>query len=103
MQDQADAIIFVAFTLLIIKGGIDQSLFYAEYQEKIDASFLNPPIEDTMKFRNPITVMRQRLRVTFAKYPEYPQLDKRARRVRRDLVFMILAIILFLPATIILS
>lgn len=85
---------FSVWILFGIKSMYDDMQLVKAYQKDINSSFRPSPFTENHTVRNPISIMKERWRMVYGRYPEHPEVDRLARRVRRDTVVMFILFIL---------
>ena len=91
--------IFVVWILILMKVAYDQRAFFYAYKAGVDPLFEIPPIGITRH----VPTINKILQITFGKYPKQPDVDRLAKKVRRDAAGIITFFVLIVLTSIILE
>jgi|SRR5882672_5297901 len=94
--DNSMTILFAIWILMMLKNGYDSIRFRTLYLEKIDPTFPPSASEMDWSIMGQIRNMKRSWSIPFSKYPEHPDVDKYARRVRGNVFAAIGLLIIFI-------
>jgi hypothetical protein len=82
-------IIVCVWLIVCVKTTYDHAKLVRVYQAKIDSTHPTSPFDNNLTILNPFSLTKKRLSMVFSKYPEHPDVDRLASRVRKDVVLMV--------------
>ena len=88
-------IILVVWILGIIKIGYDSAKLRNLYATQIDSTLPMSASEIGVSISSQIKQIKKSLSMIFAKYPNHPEIEKYAKRVRYDFSFLVIMLAVF--------
>ncbi len=81
-----DAVFIAIWLIFILNIGFSQMRFHRAYRDVVDPSFPASPAQLSESSYSRLGLIRKQIQIAFTKYPDYPQVDRLARRARYEII-----------------